>query len=155
KFCEAFASTAGAKGSIVDGSKLRPFKDAWEEAERDIRPLIASLPSTPVPPLTVRHFFRERRPFNDYVKKIEDARERLFRLFPVAIPVGENVVFVINSCESPQSHPATNALGHVGRRQYRRLERLATHFPQRLKILALHHHVVRRHEELSTSFRAR
>lgn len=158
KFCEAFASTAGGHGFIVDGRRLRPYREAWEEAERDVRPLIASLPSLPVPPLTARHFFRERRPFNAYVKKIEDARERLFRLFPVAIPLGphgETVVFVINSCTSPQLHPATNALGHVGRAQYKRLERLAGEFPARLKLVALHHHVVRRHEELSTSFRTR
>src|SRR5207253_2007168 len=79
-----------------------------------------------VPPLTLRHYLRERRPFNAYVKQIEDARERLFRLFPVAVPVaGDTVVFVVNSCVGLQMHPATNALGHVGRAQYQRLERLA------------------------------
>jgi 3',5'-cyclic AMP phosphodiesterase CpdA len=156
KFCEAFAATAGGRGSVMEGRRARPFGEAWAEAEQAVRPLVASLPSLPVPQLTLRHYLRERRPFNAYVKQIEDARERLFRLFPVAVPVGEDaVVFVINSCSGPQLHPATNALGHVGRAQYQRLERLAAAFPRRLKLVALHHHVVRRHEEMSTSLRSR
>jgi hypothetical protein len=157
KFCEAFASTKGGMhGSVVANKRLRPFAEAWVEAECRVRPLVAALPEEPVPPLTVRHYFRERRPFNAYVRKIEEARELLFRLFPVAVPAGaDGVVFVVNSCTSPQLHPATNALGHVGRAQYQRLERLAAGFPQRLKLVALHHHVVRRHEEMSNSFRAR
>ena len=35
----------------------------------------------------------------------------------------------------------------MGRAQYRRLDRLAGFFPQPLKLVALHHHVVRRVEE--------
>ena len=158
KFCEAFAATdGGLRGSALGGDKkARTFVDLWREVERDVRALVAALPTTPVPPLTLRHFLRERGPFNAYVARIERARQRLFGLFPVAVPVGrDGVLFVINSCTSAQLHPATNALGHVGRAQYRRLERLASAFPQKLKLVALHHHVVRRGEEMSTSLRTR
>jgi 3',5'-cyclic AMP phosphodiesterase CpdA len=156
KFCEAFAATAGGSGLVFERGAARPFCEAWEEIEKWVRPMVASLPTLPVPPLTVRHYFRERRAFNAYVRQIEYAREQLFRLFPVAVPVGrDSVVFVINSCTSPQLHPATNALGHVGRAQYKRLEKLAAAAPQKLKLVALHHHVVRRHEEMSSSFRTR
>jgi 3',5'-cyclic AMP phosphodiesterase CpdA len=76
---------------------------------------------------------------------------RLLALFPVAvtIPGRDGVVFVLNSCTPVARHPATNALGRVGRNQYRRLDRLAAFFPQSIKLLALHHHVVRRLEERS------
>jgi hypothetical protein len=40
----------------------------------------------------------------------------------------------------------------VGRKQYRRLDRLATFFTQNVKLVALHHHVVRRGEERGRSF---
>ncbi len=157
KFCEAFAATAGGlHGSVLHNGRVRAWSESWAEVERNVRPLIASLPSTTVPPLTLRHYFRQRRPFADYVKKIEDAREQLFRLFPVAVPAGRDaVVFVVNSCTGPQLHPATNALGHVGAAQYKRLEKLTASFPQSLSLVAVHHHVVRRHEELSTSLRVR
>jgi 3',5'-cyclic AMP phosphodiesterase CpdA len=157
KFCEAFAATRGGlRGQILENGQVRQFAAAWEEVERDVRPLVASLPTTPVPPLTLRHYFKERRPHRDYVRKIEAARERLFRLFPVAVPAGRDaVVYVVNSCTGPQLHPATNALGHVGRAQYKRLGELAKAVPSPLSLVAVHHHVVRRAEEQSTSFRTR
>lgn len=157
KFAEAFAATRGGqRGSVILDEEVRPFSEVWETIERQVRPLVAGLPTTPVPPLTLRNFFSERRPFDAYVAQIEAARERLLALFPVAVPVGrDGVLFVINSSAAPQFHPATNALGHVGRAQYRRLDRLAEAFSTPLKLVALHHHVVRRAEEMSTPLRAR
>jgi 3',5'-cyclic AMP phosphodiesterase CpdA len=169
KFADAFAATGGGKrGRVLVGDgepeqpsqasrgRTRPFLDVWDPMEREIRPLVASLPATPVPPLTVRHYLRERGAHLAYARRIDEARERLFSLFPVAVPVGRDaVLFVVNSCASPQQHPATNALGHVGRTQYRRLGKLAALCPEKLRLVTLHHHVVRRAEEASTSLRTR
>jgi hypothetical protein len=84
-------------------------------------------------------------------RRIARARDRLLALFPVAVPIAgrDGVVFVLNSCTPVARHPATNALGRIGGEQYRRLDRLAGFFPHPLKLLALHHHVVRRVEEQS------
>ena len=62
----------------------------------------------------------------------------------VPLPGQDAVLFVLNSCTPVCRHPSTNGLGWVGRAQYRRLDRLAGFFPQPLKLVALHHHVVRR-----------
>jgi hypothetical protein len=52
-----------------------------------------------------------------------------------------------------------NAFGHVGRAQYRRLDKLAAVCGAPLKLVAVHHHVVRRAEEraahLTTRFFAK
>jgi 3',5'-cyclic AMP phosphodiesterase CpdA len=65
------------------------------------------------------------------------------------------VLFVLNSCTPISRHPATNGLGWVGWAQYRRLTRLARLFPQPIKLVALHHHVVRRGEEMSHGLMSR
>ena len=155
KFCEAFAATAGGQRGVVwvDGGP-RSFADAWTEAERAVRPLVAALPTTPVPPLTLRHWWSQRRAFFDYVEQIEAARARLLELFPVAVPVADQdaVIFVLNSISRVSRHPALNAIGRIGRAQYKRLDRLARQMPQRLKLVAVHHHLVRRGEEQSAGF---
>jgi hypothetical protein len=155
KFCEAFAGTmGGARGVVFVDGVPRAFPEAWRDAEQAVRPLVAALPTTPVPPLTLRHWWTQRHAFFDYVEKIEAARARLLELFPVAIPLAEHdaVVFVLNSVSRVSRHPALNALGRIGRAQYKRLDRLARHFPQRLKLVAVHHHLVRRGEEQSAKF---
>lgn len=155
KFCEAFAATAGGQRGVVwvDGEP-RSFGDAWSEAERAVRPLVAALPATPVPHLGLRRWWSERRPFFEYVQKIEAARARLLELFPVAVPVADRdaVIFVMNSISRVSRHPALNAIGRIGRAQYKRLDRLARQMPQQLKLVAVHHHLVRRGEEQSAGF---
>jgi 3',5'-cyclic AMP phosphodiesterase CpdA len=158
KFCEAFAETGGGRRGFVLGEDGPvPFEDAWRAAERAVRPLVAALPTTPVPPLRLKTLLTDRALLDSYEDRIEAARERLLGLFPVAIPLDgfaadrDAVVFVLNSCAISR-HPATNALGRVGRAQYRRLDRLARFFAQKLKLVALHHHVVRRSEERGRSF---
>jgi hypothetical protein len=155
KFCEAFADTMGGRRGVVwvDG-QARHYADAWAEAEKAVRPLVAQLPTLPVPPLTLRHWFSERQAFIEYVDKIETARARLLELFPVAIPMIEDdsVIFVLNSVSRVSRHPALNAIGRIGRAQYKRLDRLARQLPQRLKLVAVHHHLVRRGEEQSAKF---
>ena len=99
--------------------------------------------------------WRERHAFFDYVDKIETARARAARALPRRRPAGRStdaVIFVLNSVSRVSRHPALNAIGHIGRAQYRRLDRLARQFPQRLKLVAVHHHVVRRGEEQSAEF---
>jgi 3',5'-cyclic AMP phosphodiesterase CpdA len=155
KFCEAFAGTAGGQRGVVwVGGEPRSFGDAWADAERAVRPLVAALPTTPVPRLSLRHWWSERRPFFDYVEQIEAARARLLELFPVAVPVADQdaVIFVLNSISRVSRHPALNAIGRIGRAQYKRLDRLARQMPQRLKLVAVHHHLVRRSEEQSAGF---
>ena len=155
KFAEAFAETLGGQRGVcfIDGAP-RSFLDAWSDAEKAVRPLVAALPTTPVPPLTLRHWWRERHAFFDYVDKIEAARARLLELFPVAVPLPERdaVIFVLNSVSRVSRHPALNAIGRIGRAQYKRLDRLARQLPQRLKLVAVHHHLVRRGEEQSAGF---
>ncbi len=155
KFCEAFAETMGGqRGVCLVGGEPRSYLDAWAEAEQAVRPLVAALPTTPVPPLSVRHWWRERHAFFDYVEKIEAARARLLELFPVAVPLADRdaVVCVLNSVSRVSRHPALNAIGRIGRAQYKRLDRLARQMPQRLKLVAVHHHLVRRGEEQSAAF---
>jgi hypothetical protein len=74
---------------------------------------------------------------------------RLESLFPVAIPVEgrDAVLFVLNSVTRLLHHAAANAIGSIGREQHRRLDQLAQHFPQSLRLVAEHHHLVRRGEE--------
>ena len=155
KFGEAFAETLGGQRGVclIDGEP-RSYLDAWTEAEKAVRPLVAALPTTPVPPLTLRHWWRERHAFFDYVEKIESARSKLLELFPVAIPLAEHdsVIFVLNSVSRVSRHPMLNAIGRIGRAQYKRLDRLARQFPQRTKLVAVHHHLVRRGEEQSVKF---
>lgn len=158
KFCEAFAETLGGqRGACLIDGEPRSYRDAWAEAEQAVRPLVAALPTTPVPPLTARHWWRERHAFFDYVDKIEAARARLLELFPVAVPLADKdaVIFVLNSVSRVSRHPALNAIGRIGRAQYKRLDRLARQFPQRLKLVAVHHHLVRRGEEQSARFMTR
>jgi 3',5'-cyclic AMP phosphodiesterase CpdA len=155
KFCEAFAGTfGGQRGLVLTNGIVRPFLDAWHDVEQAVRPLVAALPTTPVPPLTLRHFRSQRQVLSEYVEKIEAARARLLELFPVAVPLPDRdaVLFVLNSVSRVSRHPALNALGRIGRAQYRRLDRLARQFPQRLKLVAVHHHLVRRGEEQSAGF---
>jgi 3',5'-cyclic AMP phosphodiesterase CpdA len=160
KFCEAFAETMGGKEGFVlgdDGEPL-PYADAWQAAERAVRPFIAQLPLKHVPEVRLAHLRADLAERAEYRAPIEEAREKLLALFPVAVPlVGwrggrDAVVFVLNSCASTSRHPATNALGHVGRAQYKRLFALGSFFAQAVKIVALHHHVVRRFEERGRDF---
>jgi hypothetical protein len=119
-----------------------------------VRPLVAALPAEPVPRVRWRSYREDRAAVIAYEDRIEAARELLLALFPIAVPLAghDAVVFVLNSCAGVSRHPATNALGHVGRAQYRRLDKLARAFAQKLKIVALHHHVVRRTEERGRDF---
>ncbi|MGZ3408637.1 MAG: metallophosphoesterase family protein, partial [Polyangia bacterium] len=98
KFGEAFAETLGGQRGVclIDGEP-RSYLDAWSEAEKQVRPLVAALPTIPVPPLTVRHWWSQRHAFFEYVDKIETARAKLLELFPVAIPMTEHdsVIFVL------------------------------------------------------------
>jgi hypothetical protein len=155
KFCEAFAATLGGKrGLVMIDKEPQPFAEAWQRAEAAVRPLVAALPTTPVPPLTLRHWFSQKRDYFAYVERIEAARARLLALFPVAVPIAERdaCVFVLNSVSRVSRHPALNAIGRIGRAQYRRLDRLAQQMPQSLKLVAVHHHLVRRGEEQAASF---
>jgi len=155
KFCETFAGTLGGqRGLVFVGGEARPFTEAWAAVERAVRPLIAALPTTPVPPLRLRHWLSERRAFFEYVERIETARAQLLELFPVAVPLPDRdaVLFVMNSVSRVSRHPALNAIGRIGRAQYKRLDRLARQMPQRLKLVAVHHHIVRRVEEQSAGF---
>jgi hypothetical protein len=155
KFCEAFAGTlGGARGVVLVGGQPRSFADAWVEVERAVRPLVAELPTTAVPPLRLHRWLSERRAFFEYVERIEAARARLLELFPIAVPLPQHdgVIFVMNSVSRVSRHPALNAIGRIGRAQYKRLDRLARQMPQRLKLVAVHHHLVRRGEEQSAGF---
>lgn len=167
KFCEAFAETFGGKegfvlgqGSDGDGEPL-PYADAWEATERAVRPFIAQLPLKHVPEVRLAHLRADLAERAAYRAPIEEAREKLLALFPVAVPLTgwrggrDAVVFVLNSCASTSRHPATNALGHVGRAQYKRLFALGRFFAQPVKLVALHHHVVRRFEERGRDFMTR
>jgi 3',5'-cyclic AMP phosphodiesterase CpdA len=158
KFASAFADTGGGKlGFVLKKGDAVPYLDEWHEVEREVRPMVAELPSLPVPPLTLWHYRRERGPFVAYRDRIEHARERLLGLFPIAIPMPgrDAVLFVLNSSSRVSRHPASNALGKIGRMQYARLEKLARMFPRELKLLGVHHHVVRRGEELAEGFLTR
>jgi 3',5'-cyclic AMP phosphodiesterase CpdA len=158
KFGEAFAETLGGQRGVclIDGQPCS-YLDAWSAAEKEVRPLVAALPTMPVPPLTLRGWWKERHAFFEYVDKIETARAKLLELFPVAVPMSEHdsCIFVLNSVSRVSRHPALNAIGRIGRAQYKRLDRLARQFPQRIKLVAVHHHLVRRGEEQSARFMTR
>jgi hypothetical protein len=70
----------------------------------------------------------------------------------VPLPDQDAVVFVLNSVSRVSRHPALNAIGRIGRAQYRRLDKLARQCTPRLKLVAVHHHLVRRGEEQSAKF---
>src|SRR6185503_7973765 len=91
KFAEAFAQTGGGRrGFVLDGKEMLSFQDAWVAAERATRPLIAELPSLPVPRLRLRSLRIEGlKEKHAYVARIEEARARLLALFPVAVPIPE------------------------------------------------------------------
>jgi 3',5'-cyclic AMP phosphodiesterase CpdA len=155
KFAEAFAATLGGqRGVVLVDGQPKPYSDAWLLAERAVRPLVAELPTLPIPPLRLRRWFKERRAFFAYVERIEAARATLMALFPVAVPLPESnaVVFVLNSVSRVSRHPALNAIGRIGKQQYLRLEQLARTRPEPLKLVAVHHHIVRRGEENSFGF---
>jgi hypothetical protein len=107
--------------------------------------------------MRLRSLLGDRRALRRYRSRIEAARRRLLDLFPVAVPLPrlDTVVFVMNSCDMRSHHPATNAIGRIGRAQYRRLDRLARFYGQTVRLVALHHHVVRRAEEAGSSLRDR
>jgi hypothetical protein len=151
KFCQSFAGTGGGRlGYVLRGGQAVHYQEAWAEVDQAVRPLVTALPELPVPRVPLgRGFLAGRRELSAYEKRITQARGKLLALFPVAVPVPgpEAVLFVLNSCTPVCRHPATNGLGWVGRAQYRRLDRLAALYPQPLKLVALHHHVVRRVEE--------
>jgi 3',5'-cyclic AMP phosphodiesterase CpdA len=160
KFCEAFAQTQGGREGFVLGADDEPipYADAWVAAERAVRPFIAQLPLKHVPEVRLGHLRADLAERAEYRAPIEEAREKLLALFPVAVPLTswhggrDAVLFVLNSCASTSRHPATNALGHVGRAQYKRLFKLGSFFAQKVKLVALHHHVVRRFEERGRDF---
>ncbi len=151
KFCEAFAATGGGRrGSVLRNGQPVRYAEAWLDVEQSVRPLVATLPRLEVPRRRLgKGFGASREALRAYRARIIGARERLLSLFPVAVPLPERqgVLFVLNSCTPVCRHPSTNGLGWVGRAQYRRLDRLAGFFPQPVKLVALHHHVVRRVEE--------
>jgi len=151
KFCEAFAATAGGRfGAVLHEGAPSPYAERWRLCEAEVRPLVADLPTLSLPERRLgRGFLGRARQVRTFSRRLAAARERLLALFPVAVPVPGRggVVFVLNSCTPLARHPATNALGWVGGAQYRRLDRLAPFFPQPIKLVALHHHVVRRVEE--------
>jgi 3',5'-cyclic AMP phosphodiesterase CpdA len=166
KFFESFAATAGGRrGSVLSAGQLVPYREAWAAAEAEVRPMIDDLPNQPVPNRRPGEgFFSRLRQHRQYARRIAGARKRLLHLFPIAVPLREAapgmegheaVLFVLNSCTPVARHPATNALGRVGRAQYRRLDKLAGLCPQPIKLLALHHHVVRRVEEQAHDLRSR
>lgn len=155
KFGEAFAATGGGqRGYVLDGKgrEERPYAEAWAEAEAEVRPFLMALPELPVPRQHLGEgYLARRREAHAYLARIAAARQKLLALFPMAVPLAARnaVLFVLNSCTPISRHPATNGLGWVGRAQYRRLARLARLYPQATKLVALHHHVVRRGEEMS------
>ncbi|HEY0708376.1 MAG TPA: metallophosphoesterase [Polyangia bacterium] len=159
KFCETFAVTLGGKtGWVLKGGAPVKFQEAFAACEKEVRALVHTLPEQPIPRQGLGSgFFARKRAFRAYHLRIARARNRLLALFPVAVllPGNRGVLFVVNSCTPVARHPATNALGHVGRAQHRRLDKLAALFAEPLKLVALHHHVVRRSEELSHGLRKR
>lgn len=160
KFAEAFTATYGGRHGFVlsdDGADLVPWEDAFRAVERRVRPMLQALPERPAPTAHLGTWLRDRAAIAEYARPIDEAHEALQRLFPVAVPVAgrDAVVFVLNSVTARSRHPATNALGRVGRPQYRRLDRLARFFGQSLRLVSLHHHVVRRPEEAGLNLRDR
>jgi hypothetical protein len=175
KFGLAFARTLGGKDGVVfrspqlglpkslgpalpgDARGVVTFAEAWKAVEAQVGPFIEGLAAQPVPALRLASLPADWRALRAYRKRIETARNRLLALFPVAVPVPgrDAVVFVLNSNTMLSHHPAFSALGMVGRDQYRRLDALARSMPQRLRLAALHHHLVRRGEELASDLKQR
>jgi hypothetical protein len=154
KFVVAFSRTRGGTSGFVDGAEGPvPFEDAFREVERAVKPTLDSLPNRPVP----KRSFTNRHAWYAYRDEIEAARDKLLTLFPVAVSLPEldTVVYVLNSCATVCRHPFSNALGHVGYAQYARLNSLGKHFGAAIRLVALHHHVVRRSEELGSRLIAR
>jgi 3',5'-cyclic AMP phosphodiesterase CpdA len=159
KFCESFAATGGGRhGKVWNEERAVPYQEAWAAAEQAVRPLVTALHKEPVPRQRLgKGYLARRDEVIAYASSITRARHDLLALFPIAVPIAgkDAVVFVLNSCTPISRHPATNALGWVGRAQYRRLDRLARGFAEPLKLVALHHHVVRRVEEQSRDLKSR
>ncbi len=175
KFAEAFAKTLGGRHGVVardaalglpegaggwapaDMRSVVTFVEAWRHVQAKVEPLLDSLPAESTPTLRPLHLVSDWRRLKAHAARIEDARARLLALFPVAVPLASKdaVVFVLNSCTLVSRHPAFNAFGMVGKAQHQRLDQLARCFPQRLRLVALHHHLVRRGEELATDLRDR
>ncbi len=158
KFAEAAAITYGGKHGFVWGEDGRvPYLEAFRRAEANVRPLLDALPDEPVPRLRAYAYWREIGPFRAYRRRIEDARRQLHQLFPLAVPVPAHdaEIYVLNSSTRTFRHPTMNAFGHVGRWQYRRLHRLAKSSEAHLRLVAVHHHVVRRGEERSVQLKRR
>jgi hypothetical protein len=175
KFADAFAKTLGGRHGIVardaalgipegaggwaaaDKRSVVTFAEAWRHIQAKVKPLLDALPAESVPALRPLHLVSDWRKLKAHAARIDDARARLLALFPVAVPLPSKdaVIFVLNSCTLVSRHPAFNAFGMVGKAQHLRLEQLARCFPQRLRLVALHHHIVRRGEELATDLRDR
>ena len=175
KFAGVFARTLGGREGIVardpalglpendsprapaDKREVVRFTEAWRSVEALVKPLVDTLPADHLPGLRLRHLLADLRSLEAFGARVEQARQRLLALFPVAVPLPgrDAVVFVLNSCTLVSRHPAFNAFGSVGRSQYQRLDKLARSFPQRLRLVAVHHHLVRRGEELATDLRNR
>jgi len=158
KFADAVAVThGGTHGFVWDGSARVPYLDAFRRAEAIVRPLLDALPDLPVPRLRAHAYWREIGPFRAYRRRVEDARSQLLALFPIAVPVPAHdaELYVLNSSARTFRHPTMNAFGHVGRAQHRRLHRLAESGTAHLRLVAVHHHVVRRSEERSLQLKRR
>jgi hypothetical protein len=146
KFAETFSQTLGGQAGVVIDEDKRPlpFSQAFSRLEEETRGLLVGLPDVPIP--------LEHAELSVYRRRIEKARQRLFALFPIAVPVGSAVLYVVNSCEAVFRHPMSNGMGYVGRGQYKRLFRLGNEVAAPIRLVALHHHVVRRAEEQSLGF---
>ena len=53
-----------------------PYEEAWLAAERAVRPLLAALPTRPVPQLHLRTFRDDLRARRSYAAQLEDDGER-------------------------------------------------------------------------------
>ncbi|HEY3445226.1 MAG TPA: metallophosphoesterase [Myxococcales bacterium] len=173
KFAQAFARTAGglrgtvlrtadlqlpppARGALPDVRQVLPWAEAWEAMAGEVRELLEKLPFEQAPGVGARAPLRGWREVQAYAGRLERCRARMLALFPVAVPVGERgVVLVLNSCTLVSRNPATNSFGALGAVQMERLEALVRHLPQRLRLVALHHHLVRRGEEQAAGLRKR
>ena len=160
KFAEATAVTHGGTHGFVWDAEARarvPYLEAFRRAEANVRPLLEALPDEPVPRLRAHAYLREIGPFRAYGRRIEAARTQLLELFPIAVPVPAHdaELYVLNSSARTFRHATMNAFGHVGHAQYRRLHRLAETSTAHLRLVAVHHHVVRRSEERSLQLKRR
>ena len=112
KFCEAFAETCGGQRGfvLVDGQPRSLPRRLGATAEQAVRPLVAALPTTPVPPLTPAPLVAASATRSSTTwSKIEAARERLLALFPVAVPLAATRTRSCSCstrCASVSRHPA-------------------------------------------------